>query len=99
MVGANLTDTLKDAMTLPQAAHLFCPVPHVATLHRWSTRGTRGVKLQTWLSGGKRVTTPAAVEQFLRDLNAAAEADPRDLEADARRRADAAGRALEALGA
>ncbi len=70
MTVSTLTDSLRDALTLAQAAHLLSPVPHVATLHRWATRGTRGVRLATWLRGGVRVTTPAAVEEFLRGLSA-----------------------------
>lgn len=97
MVAASLTDSLREALTLAQAAHLFSPVPHVATLHRWRTRGTRGVKLQTWLRGGVVVTTPAAVEQFLRALNAGAD-DPGDSPSDAARRSREAAKALEALG-
>lgn len=98
MVAATLTDSLKDALTLAQAAHLFSPVPHIATLHRWATRGTRGVKLATWLRGGVRVTTHAACEQFLRDLNANTSVDS-DSPADAARRSREAAKALEALGA
>ena len=98
MVSASLTDSLKDALTLAQAAHLFAPVPHIATLHRWATKGARGTRLKSWLRGGVRVTTPAAVEQFLRDLNAGAE-HPGDSPTDAARRSREAGRALEAIGA
>lgn len=97
MATATLTESLKDALTLSRAADFFSPVPHVSCVQRWATRGTRGVKLQTWLSGGRRVTTPAAIEQFLMELNRAAEAafSPDD----SNRRSDDAGRALEAIGA
>lgn len=70
MVADSLTETLRDAITLAEAAQLFSPVPHAATVWRWATKGTRGSKLQSWMLGGKRVTTPAAVEAFLRGLNA-----------------------------
>jgi hypothetical protein len=98
MAAQTLTETLKDALSLPQAAHLFNPVPHVATLHRWATKGTRGVKLRTWLAGGKRVTTPAAIERFLLDLNSDREPDAAESTAEQARRAAEAGKALEALG-
>lgn len=97
MATTTLTESLKDALTLSQAADFFSPVPHISCIQRWATRGTRGVKLQTWLSGGRRVTTTAAIEQFLLELNRANDAAgcPDDI---ARRSIDA-GRALEAIGA
>ena len=98
MSTSNLTDSFRDALPFVQAAHLFSPVPHVATLHRWATKGARGVKLASWLRGGVRVTPPKAVEQFLRDLNTGAD-DPDDSPSDAARRSREAGKALEALGA
>lgn len=96
-VSGSLTESLRDALTLSQAADFFSPVPHISCVQRWATRGTRGVKLQTWLSGGRRVTTPAAIEQFLMELNRAADAalNPDD----SARRSNDAGRALEAIGA
>lgn len=97
MATATLTESLKDALTLSQAADFFSPVPHISCIQRWATRGTRGVKLQTWLSGGRRVTTPAAIEQFLIELNRAAETAVNP--DDAARRSIDAGRALEAIGA
>jgi hypothetical protein len=72
-VVATLTDRLRNAISLPQAAQLFSPVPHAATVWRWCTKGTRGVKLESWVRGGQRVTTPEAVERFLLALNAADE--------------------------
>jgi hypothetical protein len=93
-----LTSTLKDALTLPQAAHYFSPVPHVSCVQRWCTTGTRGVKLQSWLSGGRRVTTPAAIEAFLRALNADSDT-PAEAADDVLRRSREAGKALEAIGA
>jgi hypothetical protein len=98
MAAATLTEALKDALTLAQAAHYFSPVPHVSCVQRWATSGTRGVKLRTWLSGGRRVTTPAAIEEFLRALNADSDS-PADTDDDVARRAKEAGRALEKIGA
>jgi len=40
--------------------------PHVSTLHRWRSRGVRGRRLETFLSGGRRFTTLEAIERFLR---------------------------------
>jgi hypothetical protein len=47
--------------------------PHIATLHRWITRGCRGVTLESFLVGGARCTTAALVEKFLSALNAPAD--------------------------
>lgn len=93
-----LTETLKDAITLSQAVDLVPRRPHVATVWRWATRGVRGIKLRTWLSGGTRVTTPAALEEFLQRLNADLPADEGEAAADLARRAKEAGKALEAMG-
>lgn len=97
MADSTLTQSLRDAVTLAKAAHLFSPVPHVATLWRWATRGTRGVRLASWTVGGRRVTTPQAVEDFLRALNADADREAETAD-DAQRRSREAGKALEALG-
>jgi len=45
--------------------------PHISTLHRWRTRGAKGVRLSTCLVGGKRFTTIEAVRSFIAALNAA----------------------------
>ena len=47
---------------------------HVATIHRWATRGIRGVRLECVKVGRYRVTTAAAIERFVAELTA------RDLE-------------------
>lgn len=38
---------------------------HPTTLWRFSTKGSGGTVLQTWMLGGRRVTTLAAVERFI----------------------------------
>ena len=45
--------------------------PHIATAHRWSTRGVRGVRLKTFLVGGLRTTTLADFEGFVAAVSAA----------------------------
>jgi hypothetical protein len=47
--------------------------PNVATLWRWTVKGVRGIKLESSLVGGRRVTTPAAVRRFVAALS-----NPRD---------------------
>ena len=60
---------LKDAITFSQAAKL-CPTrPAVNQIRRWHERGVRGVKLEAWLVGGKKVTTLNALSKFLSDIN------------------------------
>jgi Protein of unknown function (DUF1580) len=39
-----------------------------STLWRWSVRGIRGYRLQTWCIGETRVTTEAAMLEFFRAL-------------------------------
>jgi hypothetical protein len=39
--------------------------PHPVTCWRWSKKGIAGVKLQTWMIGGRRLTTLEAVQQFI----------------------------------
>jgi hypothetical protein len=39
--------------------------PHLATLHRWATRGVRGVVLETVAVGHLRYTSTAALERFM----------------------------------
>jgi hypothetical protein len=42
---------------------------HVSTLWRWATRGLRGVRLETTMVGGARVTSLAALEAFFNATN------------------------------
>lgn len=94
-----LTETLKDAITLSQAVDFVPRRPNVATIWRWATKGVRGVKLQTWLSGGIRVTTPDALEAFLRALNSDSPSLDEFADADLERRGREFDAALEKLGA
>ncbi|MGE3172488.1 MAG: DUF1580 domain-containing protein [Planctomycetota bacterium] len=41
------------------------------TLHRWATRGCRGVALETLLIGGSRCTSMEALERFLHRVSSA----------------------------
>ena len=43
----------------------------VSTLWRWAFRGLRGVRLETTLVGGVRVTSAEALRQFFAALNCA----------------------------
>lgn len=55
------TETL---LTLREAAKSLPNRPHISTVHRWRLRGVRGVKLETCLLGGSRVTSREALTRF-----------------------------------
>lgn len=42
--------------------------PSYATWWRWHRRGVRGVRLETVLIGGRRMTSPAALFRFIHSL-------------------------------
>ncbi len=44
---------------------------NVATVWRWATAGSRGVRLRTWRLGGSLCTTADAVREFVAALSAA----------------------------
>ena len=52
--------------------------PHKSTIHRWWTRGVKGVKLKTFMVAGRRHTRLAWLEEFLQTLNEAAGGDRLD---------------------
>ncbi len=99
---------LQKAACLSHAARLWLPrsrtgnATHPSVLTRWSDKGInvngRRVYLHTWRVGGTRMTTRAAVEQFLAALNADSPATREDCEDDMSRRAGEACLALEKLG-
>jgi hypothetical protein len=66
-----------DTLSLNQAARrLPClragrPV-HTSTLWRWAQKGLRGVKLETAMVGGIRVTSEAALRAFFAEVSATA---------------------------
>ncbi len=93
MTAASLTAALADAISMAQAARLYGV--HVTSAWRHATRGIRGVKLQTWMRGGQRVTTFAAVEAFLHALNEESEPAVNPVD-DFTRRAKAENAALKA---
>lgn len=100
---------LKDAACLSHAARRWLPPSrtgkpaHTSVLMRWADRGIRGgngerVYLKTWRVGGQRMTSQAAIEEFLQALNAGAPAAKTDADADLKRRAKEASQALQAFG-
>ena len=49
---------------------------NVSTFWRWATTGVRGVKLETLMAGGTRVTSLEAIERFFEAVTAQAEPQP-----------------------
>ena len=45
---------------------------HISTLHRWRLKGINGIKLESVLIGGRRMTSLEAVERFVHGVTAAA---------------------------
>ncbi|MCA9032105.1 MAG: DUF1580 domain-containing protein [Planctomycetaceae bacterium] len=55
------TETL---LTLREATERVPGSPHVSTLHRWVKHGLKGIRLESCLVGGRRVTSVEAVGRF-----------------------------------
>lgn len=51
---------------------------HVASVHRWKLRGVHGVKLESFVFGGRRYTTLEAIERFKRRTTQAVDGLPLD---------------------
>ena len=66
----------EELLTLSEAAR-FCPrrrqgkKPHLSTLHRWATRGSRGVVLDTLQTPGGLCTSKEALRRFFGQLTSA----------------------------
>ena len=52
------------------------PRPHASTMHRWTTKGVRGVRLKSVRVGAKHWTTPGDIAVFLDALNSARSVEP-----------------------
>lgn len=63
-------------LTISQAAKSLPMRPNVSTVWRWVQRGVRGVKLDTVLVGGRRYTSKEALQSFIEQSTAAADAPP-----------------------
>ena len=55
----------EDVLTLAEAARAIPTRPHFATLWRWTQKGLRGRKLETYRIGSRVVTSAQAVHRFL----------------------------------
>lgn len=78
-----------DGFSLTEVAqHLHV---HIATVYRWVFRGVRGRRLRTYMVGGRRFVTQAALDLFL-------QASEPPLRSDSQHRAQLAQANLAALG-
>jgi hypothetical protein len=78
-----MVSTLQDEQVLPvKKAPKYIPGNvSTHTAWRWATRGVRGIKLESMMVGGTRVTSREAIDRFLSKLNP--ESVPTTDEADA----------------
>ncbi|WP_417851295.1 DUF1580 domain-containing protein [Thalassoglobus sp.] len=51
-------------LTFREAAEHIPGSPHLSTLHRWVKYGLKGIRLESCLVGGRRVTSLEAVGRF-----------------------------------
>ncbi len=75
--------------------------PHRATGWRWVQKGCRGVKLESILCGGSRMTSVQALDRFFQAVTAAADGKSTvtsTTPAAARKRHEQANRELDAAG-
>lgn len=91
-------------LTLDQARELLPGKPAASSLWRWYSAGIRGVRLRTFLCGGRRFTTSAAIAQFIEESTRARDgkrgddtAKPGQAEAEYSARVARADRELETL--
>ena len=73
-------------LSLAEACKRIPTRPGVNTLKRWNRRGYKGVKLQVWKVGRRTITSIAAVDEFLAQLNGTQtqpQATPSSVEAEA----------------
>ena len=72
--------------------------PHVSCLYRWTTRGCKGIVLESLQCGGTRVTSKEALARFFERLTYPDSESARHTPARRRRAAEHAERELEREG-
>ena len=65
-----LRKRLDDYFTLADLAKNLPGRPHVATCRRWSSRGISGIRLNTFMIGGKRCTNWQLFHEFVAAVSA-----------------------------
>ena len=63
-------------VSLTDAAKSLPGRPNITTSWRWRNRGVRGIKLETVLIGGRRMTSREALSRFFAATTAAADGEP-----------------------
>jgi hypothetical protein len=71
--------------------------PHLATIHRWATRGLRGVRLEFAQVGGTRVTSEEALQRFFDALAAGGRRPDRRSSLQSQTRTDIVDRELDRI--
>jgi hypothetical protein len=65
-----MIDISSERLILLSAAAAYIPGrPHSSTLFRWWRDGSRGIKLESLLVGGRRYTSVEAIERFIQRLS------------------------------
>ena len=49
---------------------------NISTVHRWRLKGIRGIRLETMLRAGRRVTSRQAMARFFARITAVADGEP-----------------------
>jgi hypothetical protein len=70
----SIDDFQDSPLSLSEAAAICPGQPNVATLWRWCLKGCRGIRLNSYVIGGRRFTDRASIEEFRQLTTAAAEA-------------------------
>jgi hypothetical protein len=63
--GSNSHLLTEDLLSISEAAKTLPTRPHFATVWRWTQRGLRGKKLETYKIGSRIVTSTQALHRFL----------------------------------
>ena len=62
--------TSETLLTFVEAARRQPHPVHVSTLHRWRLAGVKGVRLETCMYGGRRMTSLEAIKRFVSAVSA-----------------------------
>lgn len=68
--------TTETPLSLADAAKILPGRPHLSTVWRFATRGVRGVRLESFMSGGRRFTSVEEIHRFIAATTAAAGIQP-----------------------
>jgi hypothetical protein len=71
-----MIDTTHESLiSLTDAAKMLPGRPNLSTIWRWRNRGVRGVKLETVMCGGRRMTSLESLARFFQRVTAAADGE------------------------